>query len=86
MMFFLLLKTKEGRPRYLLVTVDANTVDAVTFDSYSKQTGYHDDTMSINTFTDPLYIVKIFIADQSIQKIYDLGRLRFCLGRPKYGG
>ena len=42
------IKTKGGEPRFLLVTVDAKTGDAVTFDSYSKQTEYHDDTMSIN--------------------------------------
>jgi len=41
------ISTKEGEPRYLLVTVDANTGDAVTFDSYSTHTDYHDDTISI---------------------------------------
>jgi hypothetical protein len=37
------IKTEEGQPRLLLVTVDVQTGDAVTFDSYSKQTKYHDD-------------------------------------------
>jgi len=41
------ISSKEGEPRYLLVTVDANTGDAVTFDSYSTHTDYHDDTISI---------------------------------------
>ncbi len=36
------IKTKEGEPRFLLVTVDVQTGDAVTFDSYSKQAKYHD--------------------------------------------
>jgi NTE family protein len=40
--------TKEGQPRFLLVTVDARTGDAVTFDSYAEQAKYHDDTMSIH--------------------------------------
>jgi NTE family protein len=37
------IKTKEGEPRLLLVTVDVQTGDAVTFDSYSKEAKYHDD-------------------------------------------
>jgi NTE family protein len=37
------IKTEEGEPRLLLVTVDVKTGDAVTFDSYSKQTKYHDE-------------------------------------------
>jgi NTE family protein len=37
------IKTKEGEPRFLLVTVDVQTGDAVTFDSYSKEAKYHDD-------------------------------------------
>lgn len=37
------IKTEEGKPRLLLVTVDVQTGDAVTFDSYSKQTKYHDE-------------------------------------------
>ena len=37
------IKTKEGKPRFLLVTVDAQTGDAVTFDSYSKEAKYQDD-------------------------------------------
>jgi NTE family protein len=41
------IKTKEGQPRFLVVTVDVKTGDAVTFDSYSEQAKYHDDTMSI---------------------------------------
>ena len=42
------IRTKEGQPRFLLVTVDARTGDAVTFDSYAEQAKYHDDTMSIH--------------------------------------
>jgi hypothetical protein len=38
------IKTKEGEPRFLLVAVDAQTGDAVTFDSYSKEAKYHNDT------------------------------------------
>ena len=38
------IKTKEGQPRFLLVTVDVKTGDAVTFDSDSEQIKYHDDT------------------------------------------
>src|SRR5205823_1907 len=37
------IKTKEGQPRFLLVTVDVQTGDAVTFDSYSNEAKYHDD-------------------------------------------
>ena len=37
------IKTKEGEPRFLLVTVDVQTGDAVTFDSYATETKYHDD-------------------------------------------
>ncbi|MFY9873960.1 MAG: hypothetical protein WAK17_30005 [Candidatus Nitrosopolaris sp.] len=40
------IKTKEGQPRFFVVTVDVKTGDAVTFDSYSQQAKYHDDTMS----------------------------------------
>jgi NTE family protein len=36
------IKTKEGQPRFLLVTVDAQTGDAVTFDSYCDKAIYHD--------------------------------------------
>jgi NTE family protein len=42
------IRTEEGQPRFLLVTVDARTGDAVTFDSYAEQAKYHDDTMSIH--------------------------------------
>jgi predicted acylesterase/phospholipase RssA len=38
------IKTKEGEPKFLLVAVDAQTGDAVTFDSYSKEAKYHNDT------------------------------------------
>lgn len=41
-------KTKEDQPRFLLVTVDVKTDDAVTFDSYSKETKYHEDKNSIH--------------------------------------
>lgn len=41
------IKTKEGEPRLLLVAVDARTGDAVTFDSYSEQTNYHDNKSTI---------------------------------------
>jgi NTE family protein len=34
---------RERQPRFLLVTVDVKTGDAVTFDSYSEETKYHDD-------------------------------------------
>lgn len=34
---------EDCQPRFLLVTVDAQTGDAVTFDSYSKEAKYHDD-------------------------------------------
>lgn len=37
------IKTDEGEPRLLLVAVDVQTGDAVTFDSYSVETKYHDD-------------------------------------------
>ena len=37
------IKTKEGQPRFLLVTVDVQTGDAVTLDSYSKEVKYHND-------------------------------------------
>jgi co-chaperonin GroES (HSP10) len=33
---------ERKEPRLLLVTVDVKTGDAVTFDSYSEQTIYHD--------------------------------------------
>jgi predicted acylesterase/phospholipase RssA len=38
------IKTTEGQPRFLLVTVDVQTGDAITFDSYSDEAKYHDDT------------------------------------------
>jgi len=37
------IKTKEGEPRFLLVTVDVQTGDAVTFDSYFEETKYHNE-------------------------------------------
>ena len=43
-----LIERKE--PRLLLVTVDVKTGDAVTFDSYSQQTEYHDNK---NTISNP---------------------------------
>jgi NTE family protein len=39
---------ENKEPRLLLVTVDVKTGDAVTFDSYSEQTLYHDDKIIIN--------------------------------------
>src|SRR5215208_1243643 len=41
-------KIKERQPRFLLVTVDVKTGDAVTFDSYSEGTKYHEDKNSIH--------------------------------------
>jgi hypothetical protein len=41
------IKTKEGEPRFLLVTVDVQTGDAVTFDSYYEEAKYHDDRNTI---------------------------------------
>jgi NTE family protein len=38
---------KKNEPRLLLVTVDVKTGDAVTFDSYSGHTKYHDDKLII---------------------------------------
>jgi len=38
------IKTTEGQPRFLLVTVDVQTGDAITFDSYSDEAKYHNDT------------------------------------------
>jgi NTE family protein len=38
---------RERQPRFLLVTVDVKTGDAVTFDSYSEETKYHNDKKSI---------------------------------------
>jgi len=40
------LKSKEGQPRFLLVTVDVQTGDAIIFDSYSEKAKYHNDTSS----------------------------------------
>ena len=40
------LKSTEGQPRFLLVTVDVQTGDAITFDSYSEKAKYHNDTDS----------------------------------------
>ena len=40
---------KRKEPRLLLVTVDVKTGDAVTFDSYSKQTSYHDNKNIISS-------------------------------------
>jgi NTE family protein len=37
------IKTKESQPRFLLVTVDVQTGDAVTLDSYSEKAKYHND-------------------------------------------
>jgi hypothetical protein len=41
------IKTIEGQPRFLLVTVDVQTGDAVTFDSYTNEAKYHDDRNTI---------------------------------------
>ena len=41
------IKTKEGQPRFLVVTVDVQTGDAVTFDSYSNHVKYHNDENSL---------------------------------------
>lgn len=41
------IKGNEGQPRFLLVTVDVHTGDAVTFDSYSDHVKYHDDKSKI---------------------------------------
>ena len=38
---------EKNEPRLLLVTVDVKTGDAVTFDSYSEHTKYHDDKLII---------------------------------------
>jgi NTE family protein len=40
------IKSTEGQPRFLLVTVDVQTGDAITFDSYSDEAQYHNDTNS----------------------------------------
>jgi len=42
------IKTKEGQPRFLLVAVDVQTGDAVTFDSYYDKSKYHDDRSTID--------------------------------------
>jgi NTE family protein len=42
------IKRNEGQPRFLLVTVDVHTGDAVTFDSYSDDVKYHDDKNTIH--------------------------------------
>jgi predicted acylesterase/phospholipase RssA len=41
------IKIDEGQPRFLLVTVDVQTGDAVTFDSYIDNVKYHDDKSTI---------------------------------------
>jgi len=41
------IKTEEGEPRFLLITVDVQTGDAVTFDSYTREAKYHDVKNSI---------------------------------------
>jgi predicted acylesterase/phospholipase RssA/DNA-binding ferritin-like protein len=40
------IKSTEGQPRFLLVTVDVQTGDAITFDSYSEEAQYHNNTNS----------------------------------------
>ena len=40
------IKSTEGQPRFLLVTVDVQTGDAITFDSYSDKAQYHNNTNS----------------------------------------
>lgn len=42
------IKGNEGQPRFLLVTVDVHTGDAVTFDSYIDVVKYHDDKSTIH--------------------------------------
>ncbi|MFZ0326096.1 MAG: hypothetical protein WBP64_18600 [Nitrososphaeraceae archaeon] len=37
------IKTKEGEDRFLLVAVDVQTDDAVTFDSNTNEAKYHDE-------------------------------------------
>jgi NTE family protein len=39
---------RERQPRFLLVTVDVKTGDAVTFDSYSEETKYYEEKNSIH--------------------------------------
>lgn len=41
------IKTMEGQPRFLLVTVDVQTGDAVTSDSYTNEAKYHYDRNTI---------------------------------------
>lgn len=41
-------KIREHQPRFLLVTVDVKTGDAVTFDSYCEGTKFHNDKNSIH--------------------------------------
>lgn len=41
------IKTKEGQPRFLSVTVDVHTGDTVTFDSYDNKSKYHDNEISL---------------------------------------
>jgi NTE family protein len=38
---------RESQPRFLLVTIDVKTGDAVTFDSYSEETNYNDNKNSV---------------------------------------
>lgn len=49
------IKTEKPDPRFLLVTVDVQTGDAVTFDSYSDQVKYHDEENLIS-YTDGIEI------------------------------
>jgi NTE family protein len=43
------IRTKPPEPRFLLVSIDVQTGDPVTFDSYSEQTTYHDEQNSISS-------------------------------------
>lgn len=43
------IRTKPPEPRFLLVSIDVQTGDPVTFDSYCEQTTYHDEQNSISS-------------------------------------
>src|SRR5215467_644583 len=63
-------KSTEGQPRFLLVTVDVQMGDAVTFDSYSHKAKYHNDTNSFIRTKNGIEIDHV-LASGTFPKFYD---------------
>lgn len=68
------IRTKEGQPRFLAVTVDVQTGDPVTFDSYHNNLKYHNDKNSLS-YHDGIEIDHI-LASGTFPDFFDYPRFR----------